>query len=45
MEIVILFLTEKKESHVVLKLLRKHKMVFKAGMNSFKQEQEILQFS
>ena len=33
-----------KRSHVVLKLLRKHKMIFKAGMNSFKQEQEILQF-
>ena len=31
-----------KESHVVLKLLRKHKMVFKAGMNSFIQEQKIL---
>ena len=33
-----------KRSHVVLKLLRKHKMIFKAVMNSFKQEQEILQF-
>ena len=32
-----------KQSQVVLKLLRRHKMVFKAGMNSFKQEQEILQ--
>lgn len=31
-----------KQRQVVLKLLRRHKMVFKAGMNSFKQEQEIL---
>lgn len=33
-----------KRSHVVLKFLRKHKMIFKAEMNSFKQEQDILQF-
>ena len=33
-----------KENQVVLKLLRKHKMIFQAGVNSFKQEQEILQF-
>ena len=33
-----------KGNQVVLKLLRKHKMIFQAGVNSFKQEQEILQF-
>ena len=35
----------KNESHVVLKLLRKHKMIFKAGINSFIQEQEDFAFS
>ncbi len=39
-----LVLDRENENQVVLKLLRKHKMIFKAGANSFKQEQEILQF-